>query len=267
LRCLSAILFALLLPGCHVTSDSPRADAIGPEAWREATEDATVGSNRATGALRLDLRGSIDSQGVSIRNEKDVIFVDGVRIAELLGAAYDIPTDRIRGPVGLKNDRVMYELQCQGASRSAVMELLRVSLETAFGFRCEKITETTSVLILEARHSSGVALEPCDAQSPLINDSATIEGCSRLSDFAAVLGRVLGKPVIDCTQLDGLFSINVALPESFLSSNDDIAWLSKYLADQTDLTLRPDTRAIEYLIIHLVSSDSAIDEIRSPERR
>jgi uncharacterized protein (TIGR03435 family) len=153
--------------------------------------------------------------GVHIHMSDDdkMVNYSSVGLKDVMAYAYGVGKDQISGPAWLDND--MYAIVAKvpaGVSGKQIPAMLETLLRERFGMVIHRESRDVAVFaLLEAK--GGAKLKVADGATGChgTGDSkGYILACqTSLAHFADWLSRQTGRPVIDKTQLDGPFAINM----------------------------------------------------------
>jgi len=186
--------------------------------------------------------GSFTTRGAAIR-------ADGISLLTLIARAYNVPPERVLGPKSLamrfKLDAAVYD-----DNSEAFRPLLRRELESRFHLQTHKETRPCDVWVLTA--SRQPSLEPAEGRrSSLIDGRAkTVKiGASSMGDLAVTLQVLLGRAVVDETELAGRYDL------AFGWSADRDRSIVTTLREQFGLFLSPGVRDVEVLVVDRIQPD------------
>ncbi len=170
----------------------------------------------------------------------------GVPLRRLLSDAYEIPEERIEAPAWASERESAYDvaIAAPGLTPERQRELLQRGLQETFQLKARKASRETGVYVLR-RSAVGPKLKAAapNASSHWGKDGALTAVAVPATWLAATAQRVLGKPVIDETGLQGRFDFEltweVGKPASFLEA----------VRAQLGLELAEVRRPLEYLVI------------------
>ena len=133
-----------------------------------------------------------------------------VSLKTLLGVAYDIQTSRIAGPDWIDSDRFDIAAKApEGVADKQLMPLLQSLLKERFLLAVHRETKEMPTYDMVAA-KGGVKIRAYDPEHPPATPKSTgwaaaLGGNGTMPEIADTLARVVGRPVIDRTGMEGTF--------------------------------------------------------------
>jgi uncharacterized protein (TIGR03435 family) len=189
-------------------------------------------------------------------NRLDIQHMD---LKFLIKQAYDLRDDQISGPDSLVEHA--YDIVATtGApvSRASMRVMLRNLLVERFQLTTHWETRTSAVyrlLVLPSGPKMKTAeQEYASPNSPMLDHGAEIlQGPMSMPQLAETLARVVRKPVIDTTRLDGYFDFKLIFANNDydgpLANNSPASVLTDAVREQLGLKLAPGREPIRILIV------------------
>lgn len=155
---------------------------------------------------------------IHMRRAGSIVDYSSVGLKDLISEAYGVTKDQISGPPWL--DSEMFAISARipaGASAKQIPEMFQGLLRDRFGMTVHRETRETAVLALVVA-KGGPKLRPVDTATGCDSNGdvkGTVLTChAPISQLADVLSRHngLSRVVIDRTQLQGIFEINLEWP-------------------------------------------------------
>jgi uncharacterized protein (TIGR03435 family) len=176
----------------------------------------------------------------------------GVSLKSVLASAYGVPPERVIGPAWLDDPAWDMAISVPPAVASSMWALGRQVLESTFQIRQHRETREIEVLVMTVAEGRTPPLRPsadgvtrASWKQKTGPDGGSGSGTGwNLSMFGtAILGRVLDKPIVNETGLNGRYDIELkwteSTPEAYTTA----------LREQLGLELRPARRSMEHVVI------------------
>jgi uncharacterized protein (TIGR03435 family) len=169
------------------------------------------------------------STGFAASSDAQQVRYSGVTLMRLLTEAYSVKRYQISGPEWLANDT--YEITAklpEGASKAQIPAMLQNLLAERFRLKVHSETKPQRVFALVAARNGPHLVEAKDADrgpGMSFDTSGHLQFVSMtLSGFADTMSRLLDRPVLDMTGIQGNFDITLNV------SMQDLAGLKQILA-------------------------------------
>ena len=198
---------------------------------------------------------------ISTRMSTDngMLNYSNVTLKDVVAQAYSIAKFQVAGPDWLDNDRFVIAAKIpSGAPREQVAAMLQALLKERFALTFHRESKETSVLAMVVA-KGGAKLKPADSASGC-HISTTAKKISHmchleLPQFAERLSTYTDRPVVDRTQLHGVFEINVEWVPDAAAITDPTAGstLLEALPEQLGLRLEAQKTPVEILIVDSAS--------------
>ncbi len=247
----SLVLVATSFAQTPATKSEPRFDvaSIRPS----NPEEAAAGWSGITSG-----RGRIDALHVTLKGTIAECY--GIREDRVLGGPAWAGSDRYR--IVAKADPVLGK---EGAGKSGVDAMLRTLLADRFSLKLHRETRPGEVLVLGVA-KGGAKLPPAaDGPSSYHNGHGILEAPHiTMLEFAEVLSHELRLEVVDRTGLKGAFHFTLRYNADPPPSGDridaaaDLRFeLSKAIAEQLGLSIKPQRMGVDVLVIDRVERPTA----------
>jgi uncharacterized protein (TIGR03435 family) len=176
----------------------------------------------------------------------------------MIQVAYDLSADRILGPNWLADDH--YDLAAKspaGVPDSALMPMLQAMLAERFRLSCHRESKEMALYEMTvAKEGLKMSLfDPAHPPTPpRVRGGALIMGTGTMPQFAKMIARSAGRPVIDKTGLDGRYTYVLSFTPLAAQSPDQAADagppdIFSALQLQLGLKLEGKKGPVEFLVI------------------
>ncbi len=164
----------------------------------------------AAGALvRVTLRRAGDDKP-SEAYGPGALTLAGQPLRRLIAQAFDVRPTRVRMPEPEPLERYTVAIRCAGARPSQINNLLRAVLISTFDVEARYREQTQVAYVLTARTRGAVRLPRSAHSGTPVTEFGRIEAAKMsLEQLAAALERLLGRPVIDETNVPGYFRVDL----------------------------------------------------------
>jgi len=172
------------------------------------------------------------------------LTLDGYDLKRMCAVAWDVRPERV--VLGDESSEHAYTavVVAPPGHEEELLPMLRRALESTFGVRVRRESRDTEGFVLGVCDSGVKLKETATSGSYSSAGNGTIEAVGmRLTDLAATLEGVVGKPVFDETGLAARYDIRLAWKDGDRES------LERALREQSGLTLAPARRPTEVLVV------------------
>jgi len=213
-----------------------------------APAPAPVQAATDTTPLLVEISIKPSNPSISMSFSGDSFKAKGMALKKIISIAWDVPPVRVlsTGPAG--DETYAVTARVPGNRSAELRPLLRQALSAALGVSVRREMRELDVLILSKRENGKSALRPAKSgqEGWARSDDGQISGNAiSFKTFCGVLEDMLGRVVLDETDLNGFFDIALywdpRSPDSVL----------KEIRDQVGLELRPEKRSIEILVFEV----------------
>jgi uncharacterized protein (TIGR03435 family) len=228
---------------------------------------AQAGPEFEVASIRLNAHSQFGSGYGAMRFNPAGIDCEGVYLIQVIAEAYQVPFSRISGADSRSRDalqREQYDIAAKAGhavSKDQLRLMLQRMLADRFKATLRHESKTESVYKLTVARN-GTALKRLEAEgeaSPYMNpvaDSTTFHNYT-MARFASVLSNYLGRPVLDLTDLEGVFedftlTLDGVIPPNKLTGQS-VSWASSSIFSdiqrQLGLKLEADKAPVDYLVL------------------
>ena len=177
---------------------------------------------------------------------------DGMTLKHAIAVAYDLPSVRVVGPDWLGRARYSVTAVVSQDAPATLGPLLRKELETRLNLATHVEPRPYDVLVITG--GDPALLRKATERGPntrIERQQATIRGGS-MAVLAAGLQTILGRPVINDTRVGGDFDFD------FQWSDDRQGGLTTQLRERYGITLAPEQRLLDTLVVDRAERDAAL---------
>lgn len=213
-------------------------------AWSQSFEVATI--------KRSDMTAE---SGQMVRDPR-IVALSHVSLQNLMAQAYLIRNFQISGPDWLDTERfdIVAKLP-DGATREQLPAMLQNLLKERFHLAVHQDRRTMTAWVLKPGRDTA-KLKPVDSE---VRDVQTSRGAHRrisgkltMAYFAGLLSNMVDQPVVDETELKGVYDIDVQWASDETAGMDDTPSLPAVLADKPGLQLESRKEPVDIYVIDRV---------------
>jgi uncharacterized protein (TIGR03435 family) len=173
----------------------------------------------------------------------------GVRTEQLLAAAYGTSESRVRPKPGvaLPTERYSYVISLNSGQQEALQKTLREQL----GLTARPVKRTEPVYLLKSRAGQFGGRNPASEAGPpnvRVSDGELFFESATVSVLVRSLERVVRKPIVDETGLQGRFDFLLNTPE-LGADQPNLTQLQNALGEQIGFDLQPAERQVEMWVV------------------
>jgi uncharacterized protein (TIGR03435 family) len=197
--------------------------------------------------------------GLMMRDPR-LVALAHVSVQNLLAQAYRIKNFQISGPSWLDSERfdIVAKLP-DGASQDQLPGMLQTLLKERFQLAFHQERRTVSAYAL-VPGKAGAKLNAIDAeiggvQTSMRGDHRRVSGKVTMAYFAGLLSNMLDRPVVDVTELKGVYDVDLQWSADQASGGDLDSTPSLFTVLQEKMGLRLDPRKMPvdfYVIDHVM---------------
>ena len=192
------------------------------------------------------------SAGRNTRVGMETVQSEGISLRSAIAIAYEIPVVRVIGPGWLDYSRYSITASVPAAASGKMRSLLRQELDTRLRLRTRSEVRPFDVLVLTVTDASRLQAADSRSSRVWIQDSdARIED-STMDAVANALQGILGKPVVNDTNLTGSYDLE------FGWSGDRLESVTGTLQRRFGLQLSPGRRDMEVLVVEGMRRDASL---------
>jgi uncharacterized protein (TIGR03435 family) len=191
------------------------------------------------------------ASGRSASIQPTVIRADGITLKRVISTAYDMPMVRIFGPGWLDQTRFAITAVADARETRAFKRYLKEELEARLNLSTHVERRTFDVFVLRAPSPPRLETAPRRPSTAVHDHDMELGGVS-MADLALALQLVLGKVVLDDTQITGTYNMRLEWGE------DRAATLTAALRDHFGLQLTAERREMDALIVDSMRPDTSL---------
>ena len=197
-----------------------------------------------------------------------------VPLSWIIGEAYGIPYSRISSPDAHNKDvlqsRTTFDVSAKAAnevSKEQIRIMLQTLLADRFRFLAHYEEKNESVYKMIVAKGGPKLQESKEKGEPSFTMGLTGFVCRNMDmpRFAGLLSMYQDRPVLDATELNGIYDFTLSVPEQIQPTAEGkrslMEWLTSSLfgdiQKQLGLQLFPDKASVEYLVVDHVEMPSA----------
>ena len=180
-----------------------------------------------------------------------MIRSNGIALLGAIATAYDIPAVRIVAPTWVATTRYAINAVVDLDDTSAFKSNLKDELIERLHLVTHVEQRPFDILVLRAGTDPQLERAPRIPRIQVNKESVRLEGAS-LEDLARALQSLLGRPVVDETGITGTYNLQLE------AGPDRVASIASGLRDRFGLTLTPERRQMEALIVDEISRDASL---------
>jgi len=221
----------------------------------------------------VKVNGTIKGSGQMHYNPAGV-DLSNVPLPSIIGEAYSIPPSRISSPDSRNRDvlqsRTTFDISAKAASevsKEQVKIMLQTLLADRFRFLAHYEEKNELVYKMIVAKGGPKLQESKEKGEPSFTMGLTGFVCRNMDmpRFAGVLSMYQDRPVLDATELNGIYDFTLSVPEQIQPTAEGkrslMEWLTSSLfgdiQKQLGLQLFPDKASVEYLVVDHVEMPSA----------
>jgi uncharacterized protein (TIGR03435 family) len=217
-------------------------------------------------SVRLNPHSQFGSGFGALRINASGVDCEGVYLIQLIAEAYQVPFSRISGAGARTRDmlqREQYDIAAragQAVSKDQLRGMIQKMLSDRFKLTLHHESKTEPVYKLTVG-KNGATLKRLEAEGgfPYMNpvEASTTFHNYTMARFAAVLSNYMGRPVLDLTDLEGVFedfklTLDGVTPPNKLTGAS-VSWASSSIfpdiQKQLGLKLEADKATVDYLVV------------------
>jgi uncharacterized protein (TIGR03435 family) len=185
-------------------------------------QESTSGPAFEVASIKMVEQGGGMALASRMRSDGGRIRYENVSLASIIGAAYDLRAYQIQGPPWLASQKYTVDATFpSGATKKQVPIMLVRLLAERFMLKAHREKKETPCFALLALSEGAKLGQPIGevndplAESPSHGTVFASRGVweakwMNMSDFAAVLTNLVGRPVVDLTGIDGRFNFKTS---------------------------------------------------------
>lgn len=238
---LNAALIKTLLEGEPIAQDKVIAESAGTK--KASPEKKKVETQAQQPLFELSIRPAAPSNSMSFSSRS--FKARGMTLHKLVSIAYDVPPVRLISSTPLADKTYAVSANLPKSNRKALKSLLSQSLEVTFGLKTYQETRETEVYVLKTSDETTKLLRPSkhNSEMPVMSDDGQVssQGTS-IETFCAVLENIIGKVLLNETDLKGLYEV------ALYWKPDDPKSVVTAIKDQLGLKIKTEIRPIEMTV-------------------